>query len=400
MRRALAALFVVAVAASAQARVHATRGGTPSDAASWLRRYAIDADGELTPLLGWMGDAQIAGFGDISHGTHELFAMKQRLIELLGAHGFRVVALEAPYGELAALDDYVLTGRGDPTAPIADKDYWFWDCDELLGIVEWMRAQNAAGATPPYQIAGVDVSHPFPVIDRIVSEIPAAAEKYACFAAYRNAPYAGQCRDDVLAVRPWLAQQTSDETILHEARVVEQGELALATFLGNRDEAMAENAEWLQQRAGKLILWGHNEHLGRVPYAIDATVKSLGSWLADVYGPRYFVAGSLFLGGTYNAYDGISGGSVVGPWTIDPPKDDDYALLFRGAGHAHLLAPLRAPLPAAIAAPHHIRVGGANIYSRTHPTFDVIENLAAKFDAILYLDRSTPTALRHWWVLP
>lgn len=397
MRRATLALFVLLFAAAAHARVHAARGAAPSNTDDWLRAYAIDVDADLTPLLGWIGDAQIAGFGDVSHGTHELFAMKLRLIALLGTRaGFRVVAMEAPYGEFAALNDYIVTGRGDPAAAIADKDYWFWDCDEMLAIVAWMRAQNAAGASPPYQIAGVDVAHPFPVIDRIVSQVPAAAAKYACFTAYRDTPYGGQCHDDVLAVRPWLAQQTTDETILHEARIVEQGEVALSTRLANRDEAMAENAEWLQQRAGKLIVWGHNEHLGRVPYAIGNPVKSFGSYLADVYGMRYFVIGSLFGSGSYNAFDATGGGSVVGPYPIDPPSSDDYTLLLRG----NVIVPLRAPLPATMAAPHHVRVGGANIFSRAHPTFDVIENLPAKFDAVVSIGTSTPTALRHWWLLP
>src|SRR5687768_9539965 len=76
-----------------------------STPAGWLSARAIvltSADltpysGDLSPLNTMIGNSGVVGLGDISHGTHELYTMKLRLIDhLVRNMGFDVVALEAP----------------------------------------------------------------------------------------------------------------------------------------------------------------------------------------------------------------------------------------------------------------------------------------------------------------
>ncbi|HKO02280.1 MAG TPA: erythromycin esterase family protein, partial [Thermoanaerobaculia bacterium] len=157
--------LLVTFPAAAQ-RVRAIRTGVAATPDAWLRQRAIPLlttdpspiDTDLRPLLAMIGSARIVALGDATHGTHELFTMKQRIVPLLAANAFRTIAFEAPYAEFEVIDEYVRTGRGDVATALASNDYFFWDADEIVALIEWARAQNAAGATPPISIVGADVA--------------------------------------------------------------------------------------------------------------------------------------------------------------------------------------------------------------------------------------------------
>src|SRR5258705_4534057 len=77
--------------------------------ALWLRSHAMPLasvepsadDSDLAPLLPLLANAHVIALGDATHGTHEFYAVKQRLIRFLVKHAnVRTVALEAPFGEL------------------------------------------------------------------------------------------------------------------------------------------------------------------------------------------------------------------------------------------------------------------------------------------------------------
>src|SRR5215212_8238512 len=78
------------------------------------------------------------------------------------------------------------------------------------------------------------------------------------------------------------------EEMLHAARVVEQGERVLVDHRYEKDRPMAENVLRFVNRGQKVILLGHNEHWGRVPYQLDSLplVHSAGASLASALGDR------------------------------------------------------------------------------------------------------------------
>src|SRR5205823_8252537 len=144
--------------------------------AMWLRTHALPLasvepsadDSDLTPFLPFLANAHIIALGDATHGTHEFFSVKQRLIRLLVKHAnVRTIAFEAPYGEFEAIRDYVRTGAGDPAAQLRNDDYFFWNTDEVLDTIRWVRAWNAAG-NPPVDIVGVDAYHTKTTIARLL----------------------------------------------------------------------------------------------------------------------------------------------------------------------------------------------------------------------------------------
>lgn len=411
MRRLIATLLVLAVASPvAAARVRAIRELVTQDPATWLRQNASRAD-DVSAITGRIGDARVIALGDATHGTHELFAMKVRLIQHLVEHGgVRTIAIEAPYAEFAAIGDYVRTGQGDPSLLLQSADYFFWDTDEMLGLIEWVRARNAAGA-PPVTITGVDTAHPHPVMERVLAALDAGtradvAQRYACLAAHAESPWQydrlsrearAACRDSIASVRPLLAAAGAAEEVLHAARVVEQGEETLAIGMPARDPAMAENIERLS-RTSRVVVWGHNEHFSRVPHTVYTPegTPSSGTYLARALGDDYYVIGSTVHHGLFWAMQYVGGRGVVTPQTTMSASADDIATYLRTAGQPDLFLPLRGLLPYWLASPRTIRIAGSSVASPQKTMTSYVQQLPARYDALFYVERSTPTLLRHF----
>src|SRR5262245_52048602 len=119
----------------------------------WLRKNAHPfdtcepggADRDLASLRAIVGDARIVALGEVQSGTHEFFRMKHRIMEYLATHmGFTLFAVEENMADALRLNEYVLTGRGDPKALLA-RVASYRRTQEFLDLVEWMRAFNRSG---------------------------------------------------------------------------------------------------------------------------------------------------------------------------------------------------------------------------------------------------------------
>lgn len=406
MKRLLPLLLVLLAAFPlAAARRRAVGSGPVDTPAGWLHHFAIPFDGDLTPFLHLTANARVVALGDATHGTHELFASKQRLIPLLVAQGFRTLAFEAPYAEFAAIDDYLLHGTGDPAQLIESRRYWFWDTQEILELLRWARAENERGLTPPIRIAGIDATEPFTASQVVVRAVNAVDPQlafaiegnYACLGPGKYVP-SSLCRQLVRDVRPRLEAREFPAEVLHAARVVEQGEEVVATDLAARDAMMAENALWLTERDGRLLIVGHDEHFGRLPYTLldPQPIRAAGAYLAEALGDAYFVLGSVLLEGTFLAVDYVNYVGSINEQQMTVPHADDVALKFAEGGIDAMIVPLRREVPPWLAGPQHVRIGASGVPSRERATLDLTVDLANKYDAVLYIRRSTPSAVRHW----
>lgn len=434
-RRLFAVLAIAALAAVASARPRPSRPGTSDAPQVWLKQHAAALrsfepsadDSDLQPFLPIVGNARVIALTDATHGTHELFALKQRLVPYLVAHtNVRTIALEAPYGDFERVRDYVRTGAGDPAALIQSSDYFFWDTEEMLALIRWARASNAAG-NPPVEVVGIDPFHADVTAARVIEflgrvdagAVKNAAAAYDCMLRYgSNAfgypmttpDYRDQCHASVASVHASLeenraayaaiAGQAEVEDAIHAARNVELGEELVASGLTDRDRGMAEDVEWLAERrgTGTVLVWGHNEHFGKQPYTFydpNGTL-SAGAMLASRYGAQYVAIGSVLGSGTFNAvgYENSIGHIRAVP--VDGPAADDWASFFALGGESPLLIPLRGTLPAWLSQKHAMRVAGSGIVSRTQSMKPLQETLTPRFDAMIYVATSTASRLRHF----
>lgn len=164
----VAAMIVTATGARAQDAAMAT-----AEQLTWLRDHAVKLETveaghgfkDLARLKAMVGDAQVVGLGEGTHGTREYFQAKHRLLELLVEEmGFSIFSIEANMPESYALNDYVMGGAGDVNKLIAGMYFWTWNTEEVRDMVEWMRAwnakQKAAGSERRIQFTGFDMQNP------------------------------------------------------------------------------------------------------------------------------------------------------------------------------------------------------------------------------------------------
>jgi erythromycin esterase-like protein len=165
--------------------------GDPDARIAWLDEQAAPLAtceaghgfADLAPVGAMIGDARIVGLGESTHGTREHFQMKHRLVEYLVVElGFTWFAIEASTPEAHRLDAYVLGGEGDPAALIGGMYYWTWNTEEVLAMVEWMRAHNARSDRKVH-FTGFDMQTPDVAADEVVEFLEAVSSPLAARAA-------------------------------------------------------------------------------------------------------------------------------------------------------------------------------------------------------------------------
>ncbi|MGI8688292.1 MAG: erythromycin esterase family protein [Thermomicrobiales bacterium] len=386
---------------------------------------------DLQPFQKIIGDARIVALGEDTHGTHEFFEMKHRLLRFLVTQmGFTIFAMEADWPAANRVNDYIHGGTGDPAVLLKGLYLWPWITQEMLDLIRWMRTYNdQRGNAPAVSFLGFDIQFPRLAIDDVIAYLrtvdAAAADRatalYEPFRPYQDsfgvyakadADVQAQCRAnigvvyaDLVAHKATYAQASSPQAYaqgLHAARIVMQAEdNAAATNPAARDRYMAENAAWLLEQAGpgvKAVLWAHNGH---VSTGTASEFRSMGSYLRERYGSDMRIFGFEFGAGLFNAYGQDTTNRryyPLGPKKASVPPPDSYEAAWQRAGEPRLVIDLRqsegdSPTEVWVRGPHPYRSIGA-VYEDAKPErFFGAVSLPDWFDAVIYFAQTTPSKL-------
>jgi erythromycin esterase-like protein len=97
------------------------------------------------------GKYKVVLIGNGSHGTSEFYTARAKITEhLIQHHGFNVVALEADWPDVEAIDRYVRCRAGPrSTIEVTESEpafqrfpRWMWRNHEVHDFVEWLREHN------------------------------------------------------------------------------------------------------------------------------------------------------------------------------------------------------------------------------------------------------------------
>jgi len=391
----------------------------PTDAQlNWVKQSAIafttpDAGNgfaDLEPLKAVVGNAHLIGLGEDTHGTSEFFRMKHRLLEFLATEmGVTVFAIEANMPEAYAINNYVLTGQGDPVKLLKGMYFWTWNTQEVLDMILWMRQYNVSGQGP-LQFTGFDMQYSqvaMPNVTAFVTKadpgyLPALNAAYAkAAAANSNSPTATvqdatnaahavwQYLDGHRATYLAAGLAASDvEWAIQNAKIVEQAVYVIIAP-SSRDPAMAANMDWiLQQQPGtKAVAWAHNGHINREP-------GSMGGFLSQTHGDDYRPLGFLFHSGQYNAYRQVANTLILGPNTAIPSFPGTVEWVFHSTGIPRFILDLR---QASYDDPASSWLLGEAIYRSIGALaidyFFLTNRLVQDFDGIIYFEQTNPSHL-------
>ncbi|MER7372805.1 erythromycin esterase family protein [Streptomyces lanatus] len=313
---------------------------------------------DLRPLDRMIGDADVVGLGEATHSSHEFFALKARVFRhLVEEKGFRTFALEAPWSTGQRLDDYVRYGKGDLRRIMREefqRDYLWWNNTDYQRLVEWMRAYNIRHPGDPVRFIGDDIAWTGPEVYDTVEDYAATAhpelstrlaELYrglrptvqtgAYIEQYLALPYAerkeraartGEALRLLRHTAPGGDRAARDRA-LQQATVIDQtarqyafdveDPAQVAEAMRYRDGAMAANVVWWQRHTGtKLLLSGHNNHVGYVPEDPAENPKVQGAFLRERLGAGYVSVGLSFDRGSFNATGWED--DTIRRWTLGP----------------------------------------------------------------------------------
>ncbi|MGW3657379.1 erythromycin esterase family protein [Streptomyces sp. NPDC005151] len=392
----LAATALLAPAASATPAPTA-KDGRQAGALRTLERAAhplrsTEPGGHTTDLraLGAMiGDAKVVGLGEATHGSHEFFAMKERVFRhLVEEKGFTTFALEMSWTAGLRIDEYLQGGAGD-ARQIAKETLTGspWEREEFVSLIDWMRRYNDRHPGRKVHFMGNDVGAPKlgdAVFDRVTSHVRAShpqdlarlEELYAglrpfddVFAYLRkslaerryNATIAQQALDLVTANKgtggdayEWAEQHARNiaQTFAFTSLDLSDPEsVSAAEHL--RDQAMADNTAWWHRRTGdKMLLSAHNGHVGYLSTDPVMYPTTQGVFLRNALGRGYAAIGFTFnrgsfltattFGGAWDKFTVPAATPDMQEYTLDRVHHRDYYLDLRtlpAAGRTWLNTP-------------------------------------------------------------
>lgn len=391
---------------------------------------------DLDPLRPLVGGATLVALGEATHGTREFFRMKHRVLAwLVREMGFSYFGIEANLAEALAVDHYVQTGVGNPTQLLSDLRYWTWNTAEVMAMIEWMRAWNAAGHQPRVHFTGFDMGFAGVAIDSVSAFTsrmdPVAgttvAQAYQCLNGLRDTPtsytpdyakYAllgadqqAACRQNIRSVDSLFARNDATWSSIEGAekfrvmqrlaRTIEQweqlGSAASDQGVYVRDRLMAENVAWWHDTHApgtKMVLWAHNGHVSR-------WTGFMGDHLTRKYGSRYLPVAQTFGSGSFNAVF-VSNTGVnldLRAHNVSDLREEAIEAVFKATGIERLIFDARrvraesGPATIPLEAPLSIRSVGASYRPSAASNYQVNLQLGTDYDLIIWFRNAMASTL-------
>lgn len=281
-------------------------------------------DEDLMPLKNIIGDATVVGLGEGTHGTHEFFKMKHRLIEYLAKNmGFTIFSIEASMPEAYRLNDYVMNGNGNPKSLIEGMYFWTWDTQEVFDMVQWMREYNKT-AEKKVMFTGFDMQFSNTASENVINDLSLAGfksdaeslkglstefNKWARMELedrekYRTTTPYSEVLNKIIQLQQTIETEANTlKTRLGEKEYawLKQNLVVIKQFytmttINDRDQAMAQNILWIHTNNpdAKMILWAHNGHVSKAD-------SWMGSYLVKELKDKYRNIGLTTYEGQYTA---------------------------------------------------------------------------------------------------
>jgi erythromycin esterase len=343
--------------------------------------------------------------------------------------GFTMIGFEAEYGATLAVNDYVLNGKGNAVDVVAGMGFWTWDTEEVVELIEWVRAWNIA-STRKVKFYGFDMQsspasgmHLLAYLERVAPYLAAVCEQ-------NIAPLASAYAADDLRLMPtivrdqaasqlatvldafatqradWISRTSETEWHLARQSAIVLDQFARINAMDNeslswakswrfRDQCMAANVRSLLDAEGpgtKALLWAHNGHVQRSPSVFFKVIEltNMGSHLHTMFGNEMVVFGFAFNQGSFQATDETG---KLRDHTV-PPAPEGFIDAALAATGLPLLAldlaniPADGPLAKWLAAKPSQRSIGA-VFHGDHTNYSEVANPRDKYDVLLFVERTT-----------
>lgn len=289
---------------------------------------------DLTAITDHIGDADVIGLGEASHGTAEFTRFNHRLIRhLVDEHDVRLIALETNFAATLALNRFVHTGTPTLRTILSHPDFPPTTATtELNSFLQWVRSFNRnRPQSDRIAIHGLDCQHTAAAIEELRTffetvhpqtidqldtvmdtlqdgGLPDVTDEDALDTHLdARATLVDHLEAHITENADTYRDRTSASRVARIERIVWMLDRGRAQFqrirdgraqtganIRVRDSAMAAQVQWLRdhQNVDRMVVWAHNAHLDRTRFSgagrHTQRIPSLGRNLAGLTTLEYY----------------------------------------------------------------------------------------------------------------
>ena len=281
---------------------------------------------DLEKLKIILKDKKIIGIGETTHGTHEFFTFKHRMLEFLVKEmGVKTFVIEADFAGTQQMNDFVLDGKGSVEQGIEGTNLNVWNTKEVADMANWLKAYNETQSlNNKVSFWGCDVQGSY-FATRNVKEYLSASHQLnpvleQGFKALQKY-WRSFSKDDKAAIKAAINElyavdfthAGADQAAIYkrDVRQIQQfadyvdgySKLFPARQDDVRDKYMTENCEWIYNHTGgkKMMIWAHNGHISKS--SGNQKYNRMGMQLSKLWGDAYYAMGFDFYDGAMRSLD-------------------------------------------------------------------------------------------------
>lgn len=282
-------------------------------------------------------DVEVIGLGEATHGNIEFQELKKEVFEtLIKKENVRVFVLEGDFGGGQQINKYILNGEGTAETAVKTLDYNIYKTEQMINLVQWMRDYNDTvkedekihfygNDMQRYDFSKKELLNYYAVVNTAAAKEKADLLKHVSNDTMRELTTEqlkkiNDIINDIIQdlqsnKANYLENSSSDDyafAISYAQNMKQRTQLFLneKDYTDLRDQYLAENLQWIiefekERGNDKVFFTGHNGHVEKSS-ASFAGYKSMGNYLDDLYGTKYFAIGTDFI---YSKFQALNGGS-------------------------------------------------------------------------------------------
>lgn len=271
---------------------------------------------DLEILKTLVGNSKVVALGEATHGTSEIYKMKDRLTRYLAKNqNFNIFSLEAYMQQAYLANDYTIKNTATLNEALKNLVFFVWKTQEMSTMLQWMKQYN--NGSQKILFTGFDMqdaTEPIKQLYKAFSEDKDFAQKIEKLSSTVK-EFANENRGNTKSytlkkehadiIYPIIAElktkinenpkfSVNDKSWqTQNVRIIEQ---LLEKSNINRDKFMAENFLWIKEHNpnSKFIISAHNGH-------INNAKNKMGEYLKDKLQNDYKTFGFAFFDGEYKA---------------------------------------------------------------------------------------------------
>lgn len=281
---------------------------------------------DLASFDSFFSQSKIVGMGESTHGTHEFFKNRHRVLKyLVEKHGFNVFFLEADYGNCLRVNRYIHGENDNLEEVVRSIGLWPWITEEMKELIQWMREYNSlVSSTNQLEFVGCDMqmlSSTLSEIDRLIDKYDSSYKTSTTYPPITIDEFFDLSEEELtniyhldLVVKKNLLNSldfnatdryTYQTLIRHLEQIIAFKEKR--EIQSYRDVKMGENILYHlgNKTSVKGFFWAHNAHIVNFNFPHKKEKKAFittGGVLKKELGEKYFIIGQDFDQGTFNAF--------------------------------------------------------------------------------------------------